>query len=181
MYSMHHVVSSRNRRGLRLHGGRAAAPARRASRRSRSSRHRRLERRAPPSPTCTRRSAAAYGDLTFAPLDAAALDGLDVAFLALPHGESQKLVPEPLGTVGHVVDLGADFRLPADPYAQWYGEAHTAPELLDQFAFGMVELFRDDVARRRTSPRPAATRRPRRWRSRRCWPQRPRRARRASW
>jgi hypothetical protein len=45
-----------------------------------------------------------------------------------------------------VVDLGADFRLPADDYEQWYGEAHAAPELLDRFAFGLPELYRDDIA-----------------------------------
>ena len=88
----------------------------------------------------------AYDGVAFAALDDAPLDGLDVVFLGLPHGESQKLVPSLLGRVGHVVDLAADFRLPADTYEQWYGEPHTAPELLDQFAFGMVELFRDDLA-----------------------------------
>ena len=88
----------------------------------------------------------AYDDVTFAALDDASLDDLDVAFLGLPHGESQKLVPGLLDAVDHVVDLAADFRLPADTYEQWYGEAHAAPELLDQFAYGMVELFRADLA-----------------------------------
>jgi N-acetyl-gamma-glutamyl-phosphate reductase len=78
----------------------------------------------------------------FAPAD---LAGLDVVFLALPHGESQRLVPDLIERVAHVVDLGADFRLPADAYEQWYGSAHHAPELLDRFAFGLPELFRDDV------------------------------------
>jgi N-acetyl-gamma-glutamyl-phosphate reductase len=89
--------------------------------------------------------AAAYGDLEFVAYDAAAVGGLDVVFVALPHGESQKVVPELLDRVGHVVDLGADFRLPPDAYAQWYGEAHAAPDCIDEFAFGMVELFRADV------------------------------------
>jgi N-acetyl-gamma-glutamyl-phosphate reductase len=87
----------------------------------------------------------AYDGVAFAALDGAPLDGLDVVFLGLPHGESQKLVPGLLGHVGHVVDLAADFRLPADTYEQWYGEPHTAPDLLDQFAFGMVELFRAEL------------------------------------
>ena len=91
--------------------------------------------------------AAAYGDLTFAGLDpadpTAALAGLDVVFLALPHGESQKLVPGLLGSVGRIVDLGADFRLPAEAYAEWYGEPHGAPDVIARFGFGMVELFRD--------------------------------------
>ena len=43
------------------------------------------------------------------------------------------------------MDLGADFRLPAPDYEQWYGETHAAPELLDRFAFGLPELFRDTI------------------------------------
>ena len=58
----------------------------------------------------------AYGDLRFSPYDVADLSGLDVVFTALPHGASQLLVPEILERVAHVVDLGADFRLPADTY-----------------------------------------------------------------
>jgi len=69
-------------------------------------------------------------------------DDLDLVFLALPHGESQRLVPDLLGRVGHLVDLGADFRLPAASYEQWYGQPHTAPALLARFTFGLPELFR---------------------------------------
>jgi N-acetyl-gamma-glutamyl-phosphate reductase len=84
----------------------------------------------------------AYPTLTLDPLDPASLDGLDVVFLALPHGESQRLAPALLDRVGHLVDLGADFRLPAATYEQWYGEPHAAPDLLARFAFGLPELFR---------------------------------------
>jgi N-acetyl-gamma-glutamyl-phosphate reductase len=79
----------------------------------------------------------------FAPAD---LAGLDVVFLALPHGESQRLVPDLVDRVGHIVDLGADFRLPAASYERWYGTTHQAPELLDAFAYGLPEVFRADVA-----------------------------------
>jgi N-acetyl-gamma-glutamyl-phosphate reductase len=89
--------------------------------------------------------AAAYPGREYEAFAPADLAGLDVVFLALPHGESQRLVPDLLGRVAHVVDLGADFRLPAATYEQWYGSAHAAPELLAQFAFGMPELFRDDI------------------------------------
>ncbi|MDQ3757865.1 MAG: N-acetyl-gamma-glutamyl-phosphate reductase [Actinomycetota bacterium] len=90
--------------------------------------------------------AAAYPDLVFADPDPAAAEGLDVAFLALPHGASQHLVPDLRKRVAHIVDLAADFRL-KDPtlYPTWYGEEHTAPSLLAEFAFGIPELFRDDV------------------------------------
>lgn len=91
--------------------------------------------------------AAAYPSLTFDATDPAVLDGLDVVFCALPHGESQKLVPSLVGRVGAIVDLAADFRL-RDPalYPTWYGEEHHAPALLDQFVYGLPELFRADLA-----------------------------------
>src|ERR1700736_3624796 len=82
---------------------------------------------------------------TNAGVSVGALAALDIVFLALPHGESQRLVPALVDQVPHFVDLGADFRLPAGTYEEWYGSAHQAPELLDRFAFGLPELFRDDV------------------------------------
>ena len=89
---------------------------------------------------------AAYPELTFTSYEAGAVDGLDLVFLGLPHGASQAIVPELLGKVGHLVDLAADFRL-QDPaqYPQWYGEAHTAPEFLDDFAYGLPELYREEI------------------------------------
>lgn len=89
--------------------------------------------------------ASAYPTLVTEMLDPSALAGLDVVFLALPHGASQAIAGELVKTVGHVVDLGADFRLPAEVYEQWYGETHTAPELFERFAYGLPELFRADV------------------------------------
>jgi N-acetyl-gamma-glutamyl-phosphate reductase len=91
--------------------------------------------------------AAAYQTLTFDKHDPDACDGLDVVFLGLPHGASQEVVPELAGRVGRIVDLAADFRL-ADPglYPTWYGAEHTRPDLLGRFAYGLPELFRDDIA-----------------------------------
>lgn len=92
--------------------------------------------------------AAGYPDLVLDKYDPDACDGLDVVFLGLPHGASQQVVPDVEGRVGRIVDLAADFRL-RDPelYPRWYGEAHTHPDLLGTFAYGLPELFRDDVAR----------------------------------
>jgi N-acetyl-gamma-glutamyl-phosphate reductase len=88
----------------------------------------------------------AYGDTVLAPLDVADLRGLDLVFCMLPHGASQDFLPTLLDDVSHVIDLGADFRLPADVYTRWYGEAHRAPETVGRFAYGMVELYRDELA-----------------------------------
>jgi N-acetyl-gamma-glutamyl-phosphate reductase len=79
----------------------------------------------------------AYPGLTYSPTGPSEVDGLDLVFLALPHGQSQHLVPELIDRVGVIVDLAADFRLhDASLYREWYGEPHTAPELLDRFAYG---------------------------------------------
>ncbi|HXW32758.1 MAG TPA: N-acetyl-gamma-glutamyl-phosphate reductase [Acidimicrobiales bacterium] len=88
--------------------------------------------------------AAAYPELVFTDTGAEDLDGLDIVFLALPHGASQHLAPRLVGRVGLMVDLSADFRL-RDPgaYPRWYGQEHEAPELLQKFAYGLPELFGD--------------------------------------
>jgi N-acetyl-gamma-glutamyl-phosphate reductase len=74
------------------------------------------------------------------------VDGLDLVFLALPHGASQAIVPELTERVGCIVDLAADFRL-TDPslYPTWYGDEHTCPDLLDTFVYGLPELFRERI------------------------------------
>jgi N-acetyl-gamma-glutamyl-phosphate reductase len=96
--------------------------------------------------------AGAYGDTVFEsydpndPAEPSVVDGLDIVFLGLPHGASQDVVPGLIGRVGGIVDLAADFRLD-DPglYPTWYGAAHTQPALLDEFVFGLPELFRDQI------------------------------------
>src|ERR1700677_5161367 len=91
--------------------------------------------------------AAAYPGLVYEAAGPDALDGLDLVFCALPHGESQRIVPGLRNRVGVIVDLAADFRL-RDPslYPAWYGEEHAAPELLGEAAFGLPELFRADLS-----------------------------------
>jgi len=90
--------------------------------------------------------AAAYGDRTYDPFTPEAVDGLDLVFIGLPHGISMSVVPEIRGRVGHIVDLGSDFRLhDKDLYPEWYKAEHTAPALLDEFVYGLPELFRDKI------------------------------------
>lgn len=90
--------------------------------------------------------AAAYPGMRFGSPAPENLAGLDVVFLALPHGCSQSLVPDLVGRVKLVVDLAADFRL-RDPvaYRGWYGHEHTAPHLLERFVYGLPELFGSDL------------------------------------
>jgi N-acetyl-gamma-glutamyl-phosphate reductase len=74
--------------------------------------------------------------------------GLDLAFCALPHGTTQKVIKDLLAKAPKtkVVDLSADFRL-ADTaaYARWYGHDHHAPELQKEAVYGLVEVYRDKI------------------------------------
>ena len=89
--------------------------------------------------------AQSYPSLVYEAPDAVAFDGLDVVFCTLPHGHSQALAPKLVDTVAHVIDLGADFRLPQADYEHWYGEPHGAPELIGRFTYGLTELYRDEL------------------------------------
>ncbi len=86
------------------------------------------------------------GDTVFSAWSPELVDGADLVFCGLPHGASQALVPRIRGRVAHIVDLAADFRLD-DPaaYPVWYGDEHGAPGLLEEFVYGLPELFRQRI------------------------------------
>jgi N-acetyl-gamma-glutamyl-phosphate reductase len=71
--------------------------------------------------------------------------GLDVAFLALPRGESARVAPGLLERGTRVIDLGGDFRLPATAYPEWYGFEHPAPEWIGKAVYGLPERHRDEI------------------------------------
>ena len=76
-------------------------------------------------------------------LDLGALEDVDAAIVAYPHGASAPTVAALRGLGALVVDLSADFRLrDLHTYERWYGE-HGAPELLDGAVYGLTELYRD--------------------------------------
>jgi len=82
---------------------------------------------------------------------------LDVAFCALPHATTQKVIKELLGAAPatKVVDLSADFRL-ADTaaYAKWYGHEHHAPELQKEAVYGLSEIHRREIKKARLVANP---------------------------
>jgi len=83
--------------------------------------------------------------------------GLDVAFCALPHATTQKVIKELLAKspATKVVDLSADFRLAdAAAYEKWYGHAHHAPELQKEAAYGLCEIHRRDIKKARLVANP---------------------------
>lgn len=86
----------------------------------------------------------AYPTLVFSEFDPAAVAGLDLVVLGLPHAASMQLAPEIVGEVGCVVDLSAAFRIKdASLYPEFYGFEHSELALLDAAVFGLPELHRD--------------------------------------
>jgi N-acetyl-gamma-glutamyl-phosphate reductase len=87
-------------------------------------------------------------ELRFHDLDAAWLtDVADVVFLALPHMESQRLVPVLRQRGRKAIDLSADYRL-RDPndYVTWYKAPHTDLPGLGEAVYGLPELHRKAIA-----------------------------------
>jgi N-acetyl-gamma-glutamyl-phosphate reductase len=70
----------------------------------------------------------------------------DIVFVAAPHGASMEVVPSLLERDMRVVDLSGDYRL-SDPktYSKWYGLEHKDVKNLEVAAYGIPELFRDDI------------------------------------
>jgi N-acetyl-gamma-glutamyl-phosphate reductase len=74
--------------------------------------------------------------------------GIEVAFLALPHGVAAETASPLLEAGIRVIDLSADFRI-KDPqtYEQFYGHKHPAPALLASSVYGLPERYRNAIRR----------------------------------
>ena len=86
--------------------------------------------------------------LTLHALDAEWLAGVaDVVFLALPHLESQKIVPVLRQRRVKAIDLSADYRLhDANDYVTWYKAPHVDQAGLAEAVYGLPELHRKSIA-----------------------------------
>lgn len=74
---------------------------------------------------------------------------VSVVFLALPHNESQDILPrlEAVWPEMLWIDLAGDFRTPdTEGFRRYYGRAHAAPELLGRFVYGFTEAQREALA-----------------------------------
>jgi N-acetyl-gamma-glutamyl-phosphate reductase len=71
----------------------------------------------------------------------------DVAFLALPHMESQRAVPVLRARGCKVIDLSADYRLhDAQDYVTWYNAPHIDAAGLAEAVYGLPELHRKAIS-----------------------------------
>ena len=84
-------------------------------------------------------------DLRFekSPEDLSALENVDVAFFALPHGQALNLIPQLSANV-KVIDLSGDFRInDADVFKQFYKLEKA--EMQSEFVYGLSETNREQI------------------------------------
>ena len=86
-------------------------------------------------------------DMEIEPLDFEKLSELaDVVLCCLPHKVSMGFVPKLLKAGLKVIDFSADYRIKnVEVYEKFYGVKHTDTENLQKAAFGLPELFRDEI------------------------------------
>lgn len=66
----------------------------------------------------------------------------DLYFVALPHGESLKYVPQLIESGKKVIDLGGDYRLDDhEIYKEWYKNEHTSTSLLNDKKYGLADFY----------------------------------------
>ena len=75
------------------------------------------------------------------------LDEVDLVYTCLPHGEAMGAVQQAWEAGVRAIDLSADYRLrDVNLYEQWYKVEHVAPELLSEAVYGLVEVYREQIA-----------------------------------
>lgn len=92
------------------------------------------------------------GERSFDPVDVDQLAELDLVFLATPHDAALELGATLYDAGTPVVDLSAAFRLSAEGFATWYGQAHPRPDLAvgdpaaaADAAYGLPEQHRERI------------------------------------
>lgn len=86
-------------------------------------------------------------DLTFEGVEPEVVaEKCDVVFTAVPHGVAFSVVPVLRSAGKKVIDLAADYRLKKlSVYETWYKLKHEDPEGVSRAAYGLPELFRDEI------------------------------------
>ncbi|HHW09214.1 MAG TPA: N-acetyl-gamma-glutamyl-phosphate reductase [Firmicutes bacterium] len=99
---------------------------------------------------------AGWAPWSYEPQDLAAMARrCDVVFAAVPNGASMELARTFVEADCYYIDLSADFRLrDIKVYEQWYKQAHTAPDLNAKAAYGLPELFREEIKKAKLIGKP---------------------------
>lgn len=92
-----------------------------------------------------------WHDLTFeAPEVDAMVSRCDVIFTATPRGAAMPYGQAAADAGKALIDIGTDFRFRnVAVYEDWYGIEHTCPQLSNQAAYGLPELFRESIQQSR--------------------------------
>lgn len=73
-------------------------------------------------------------------------EGLDLVFVATPHGVAMQELPSLADSGIKVIDLSGDYRLQdVATYEKWYGHTHTDIPHLRKAVYGLPEFFRDRI------------------------------------
>lgn len=74
----------------------------------------------------------------------------DFVFIAVPHAQSFEITKRFADSGVRIVNKSGDFRLhSAAAYEKWYHTRHPFPELLEEFVYGIPELFGEQIAKSR--------------------------------
>ncbi|HPN37493.1 MAG TPA: N-acetyl-gamma-glutamyl-phosphate reductase [Melioribacteraceae bacterium] len=69
----------------------------------------------------------------------------DIYFVALPHGEALKYIPQLIERGKKVIDLGGDYRFDnVEEYEKWYNIKHTSSKLLGFKQYGLADYYKLD-------------------------------------
>lgn len=86
---------------------------------------------------------------------AALADEVDVIFTATPQGLCASLINEEILSKCKVIDLSADFRIKdVKKYEKWYGIEHKSPQFIEEAAYGLCEINREDIRKARLIANP---------------------------
>ena len=70
---------------------------------------------------------------------------IDLVISGLPHNNLHKFINDIPGEC-KVIDMSADFRFSnVDVFNQYYQTVHKSPEILEASAYGLSEIFRNDI------------------------------------
>lgn len=77
-----------------------------------------------------------------------ALAGLDLIYVALPSGQSTKVIAQAYEAGTKIIDLGGDFRLTnVTDYAKYYKHDHSAINLLGEAVYGLSEWNEEEISK----------------------------------
>lgn len=83
------------------------------------------------------------------------VEQVDVVFTATPQGLCASLVSEEVLHKIKVIDLSADFRIKdIKTYEKWYGIEHQSPQFIHEAAYGLCELYREQIKKARLVANP---------------------------